>query len=333
MKTATPSPSLALTDLAPTPADFLAEFTAGLRQRPRRLPCKFFYDARGAALFARICRAPEYYPTRTELGILQTHAAAIAAFCGPHTLLVELGSGLSRKTRVLLDALDEPAAYMPIDISRASLEHAARTLARSHPSLEILPVCADYDQPLQLPSPQRAAERTALFFPGSTIGNFEPAAAVEFLLHLGTWCRPDDRLLIGVDFEKPQPILEAAYNDAQGLTAAFNLNLLRRANDELGANFDPGGFSHRALYSALHNRIEMHLVSERAQTVTIHGERFPFHRGERIVTEYSYKYRPTVFARLLERAGWQPMQCWMDPRRWFGVFGCARLCEAGAETD
>lgn len=318
-------PSLpSLTDHEPTRAEFRAEFTAGLRQRPRRLPSKFFYDARGSALFARITRLSEYYPTRLETGILQTNAAEIARFCGPRTLLVELGSGLGRKTRILLDALPEPAAYVPIDISRSALEHATAALARSHPALEVLPVCADYARPIELPAPQLPAARTTLFFPGSTIGNFEPGDAAAFLQELGQWCRPGDRLLIGVDFEKSQAVLEAAYNDSRGVTAEFNLNLLQRANDELGANFELAHFSHRAIYAALHSRVEMHLISERAQTVEIAGERFPFARGERIVTEYSYKYRPTAFARLLESAGWQPLHGWMDPRRWFGVFGCAR---------
>lgn len=309
-----------LADFAPTAADFRTEFLAGLRQRPRRLPCKFFYDERGSRLFDRICELPEYYPTRTELAILSAERRAIGELCGPHCLLVELGSGSSTKTRLLLDELDRPAGYVPIDISKPHLQQAALALAESYPQLEIMPVCADYLQPIALPRPHVTPERTTIFFPGSTIGNFEPAEAADFLRHVGTWCRPGDLLLIGVDLEKEREVLEAAYNDASGSTAAFNRNLLLRANEELGADFALEHFQHDAVYRQEEGRIEMHLVSTRRQVVTVAGHRFTFAEGERIVTEYSYKYRPIDFVRLAWEAGWHVRERWTDPRRWFGVF-------------
>jgi dimethylhistidine N-methyltransferase len=312
--------AVTLIDFEPAAADFRAEFTAGLRTRPRRLPCKFFYDERGSKLFDRICALPEYYPTRTEHGILAGNIGSIAALCGPECLLVELGSGSSAKTRLLLNELDRPAGYVPIDISRTHLQHAAAALAAEYPALEILPVCADYAQSISLPVPTRAARRTVIFFPGSTVGNFEPPDAVTFLQRVATWCQPGDRLLIGVDLEKSRDVLVPAYNDAGGITAAFNLNILVRANAELRADFRLDRFLHEAIYNTRHGRIEMHLVSTCAQTVTIERERFTFDRGERIVTEFSYKYRPARWVRLVQNAGWSVIARWSDPRQWFAVF-------------
>lgn len=311
---------IALTDLEPSAADFRAEFVAGLKQRPRRLPCKFFYDARGSALFDQICELPEYYPTRTELGILEQQMPAIAAFCGPDCLLVELGSGSSRKTRLLLDHLATPGGYVPIDISRAHLQQAALGLAAEYPALEILPVCADYAQAISLPRPESDVGRRVIFFPGSTIGNFEPEHASDFLRHIATWCEPGDRMIVGVDLAKPSRWVEPAYNDSRGVTAAFNLNLLARANTELGANFRPGRFAHRAVYDPRAGRIEMLLISTEKQTVEIDGERFDFAAGERVVTEFSYKYRPGQFERVAAAGGWSMVERWTDPRAWFGVF-------------
>lgn len=312
--------TIPLTDLEPTPADFRSEFLAGLQRRPRLLPCKFFYDERGSRLFDRICELPEYYPTRTEAGILARNLDAIAAFCGRDCLLVELGSGSSRKTRLLLDRLEAPAGYVPIDISRAHLRAAAATLAGEYPALEILPVCADYAQPLRLPAPDTPAERRVVFFPGSTIGNFHPPEAVRFLRRIRDWCEPGDRLIVGVDLEKRREILEPAYNDERGITAAFNLNLLVRANRELGADFVLERFSHEAIYDAERRRIEMRIVSGCEQVVAIGRERFEFGPGERIVTEYSYKYPPSQFAGLASEAGWSVVRRWSDRRDWFGVF-------------
>lgn len=309
-----------LVDYEPTAADFRAEVLAGLRTRPRSLPCKYLYDGRGSRLFDRICELPEYYPTRTEIGILSTHQSAIARRCGGECLLVELGSGSGTKTRLLLDALDRPAGYVPIDISRSHLLQSAAAIAEEYPRLPILPVCADYAQPLRVPKPDRPVRRTLVFFPGSTIGNFEPAAATRFLSRVAAWCHRGDQLLIGVDLEKDRRVLEAAYNDASGVTAAFNLNLLTRANEELGADFALDRFRHEAIYNAAEKRVEMHLVSTCAQDVRIGTERFSFQEGGRIVTEYSYKYPPEEFERLAHSAGWTTLDRWMDPRGWFGVF-------------
>lgn len=313
-----------LADSAPLHSAFEAEFVAGLRRRPRMVPCKFFYDERGSRLFERICELPEYYPTRTEIGILERNAFALSSFCGPRCRLVELGSGSSRKTRILLDHLVAPAGYIPIDISRSSLDEAAARLALEYPWLEILPVCADYGQRIELPAPKSDRRRTTIFFPGSTIGNFEPVQATVFLEHIGTWCRSGDRMLIGVDLEKPRAVLEAAYNDAQGVTAAFNLNLLARANAELGADFDASAFCHRATYHEREGRIEMHLVSKRDQVVHIAGETFAFGRNEAILTEFSYKYRPADFSTVAAAAGWQMVDRWSDPKQWFSIFALER---------
>lgn len=310
-----------LTDLEPTAADFRAEFMAGLRRRPRRLPCKFFYDERGSVLFDQICELPEYYPTRTEFGILRQHGREIAEFCGPECLLVELGSGSSKKTRVLLDALDAPAGYMPIDISRSQLERAAARLVLEYPAVDILPVCADYARAIQLPTPAALVRKNVIFFPGSTIGNFEPNEATAFLRHVATWCRAGDRMIVGVDLAKSRDVLESAYNDRREITAAFNLNLLVRANSELGANFRTDRFSHRAVFDAEQSRIEMLLISEKTQSVRVGDEQFDFESEERIVTEYSYKHSAQDFARIASAANWNVVARWVDRQGWFGVFG------------
>ncbi len=309
-----------LGNLEPTREEFAQAVRAGLSGFPRTLPCRFLYDRRGSQLFDRICQLPEYYPTRTELQILDRHIGEIAAFAGAGCLLAELGSGSSVKTRLLLDHLDQPAAYVPIDISRSHLEHSAAALQRDYPSLDVRPLCADYTQPLILP---RSAKhrRTTLFFPGSTIGNFERDEAADFLEHIAGWCRPGDRLIVGVDLVKDARILEAAYNDRAGITAAFNLNLLARANRELGTDFNVGHFRHQAIYDSFHQRIEMRLISTCDQSVQLEGEEFNFAAGEFIHTEYSHKYRPEDFAHLAAEGGWAEHACWMDPQRWFAVFG------------
>jgi dimethylhistidine N-methyltransferase len=312
---------ITLTDFEPTAADFRTEMIAGLRRRPRRLPSKFFYDERGSVLFNRICDLPEYYPTRTEFGILRKNLEAIREFCGAECMLVELGSGSGRKTRLVLAALENPAAYVPIDISRAHLQRAATRLQDDYPILEILPICADYAQAIRLPESWIQPARNVVFFPGSTIGNFEPSEVTMFLRHIASWCQPGDRLIVGVDLEKGRELLEPAYNDADGITAAFNLNLLARANRELRANFILDQFSHDAVYNPVHGRIEMHLISTRRQTVMIGDERVEFEPGEQIVTEFSYKFRPGHFVELAGAAGWSMLRRWSDPREWFSVFG------------
>jgi dimethylhistidine N-methyltransferase len=331
MKTETHGQIL-LSDFEPPTASFRAELLAGLRHSPKTLPCKFFYDARGSQLFDQICDLDEYYLTRTEISILRENITEIAELCGPLCRLVELGSGSSRKTRLLLDHLDTPAAYVPIDISRTHLMQAAAALNGDYLPLEILPVCADYNQRITLPAPSKASERTVLFFPGSTLGNFEPWQAQCFLRRLASWCNPGDGLLIGVDLQKSRQVLEPAYNDPKGITADFNLNLLRRANRELGADFRLHQFRHQAIYNEAQSRIEMHLVSTSPQVVHIGGQTIPFAASEPIVTEFSYKYSLAAFHHLACSSGWHPVQTWMDSRQWFSVHflsyvGDARPCE------
>src|SRR5690606_11690377 len=237
MSTARQSAGVRLTDYEPTSADFRSEFVAGLRRRPRRLPCKFFYDGVGSELFDRICETPEYYPTRTELRILAEAANELAAFCGPRCRLVELGSGSSLKTRRVLDVLADPVAYVPIDISHQHLWTSAVRLSHEYPDLELLPVCADYGQDLELPDSTLHAKRTVVFFPGSTIGNLEQLEVIEFLMRFPSWIQRGHRISLGVDVVNPFEILKAAYNDVSEVTSAFNINLLARANRELSADF------------------------------------------------------------------------------------------------
>lgn len=307
-------------DLEPANSDFLAEMLAGLRARPRLLPCKFFYDGRGSELFEQICHLPEYYVTRTETGLLRTHGNEISEALGPHCRVIEFGTGSGIKTRILLEHLDDPAAYVPVDISKSALLASAERLRLAFPALEITPICADYLQLLRLPVSARQAGRTVVFFPGSTIGNFEPPDAEQFLSRLAKLCGPGGALLIGVDRQKNSAVLERAYNDAQGVTAEFNLNLLARANEELGANFDLAQWQHRAIYNQEAGRIEMHLISAIAQTARVGPETFSFSAGEHVVTEFSYKYTPEGFTALAARVGFQVERSWTDDARLFTIF-------------
>ena len=309
--------------------DFRDDVLAGLGNRPKSLPCKYFYDAAGAELFDRICDLAEYYPTRTEIGILRQHAREMAWLIGPRARLVELGSGSSTKTRILLDELPDLDAYVPVDISPEYLERATRELACDYPALRIVPVVADYTAPFDLPRGERGA-RTVAFFPGSTIGNLEPDQARDFLRVVARLCQGGGGLLIGVDLKKDRAMLEAAYDDAQGVTAAFNLNLLTRINRELGGDFDRDAFRHRAFYDEAEGRIEMQLVSARRQTVRVGTSAFRFDEGEPITTEYSYKYDPGAFAELARSAGFTCVRMWTDDQRLFGVqyFGVERRKKA-----
>lgn len=309
----------ALRDRAPELARMRDEVWAGLAAPRKTLPCKWLYDAHGSALFERICELPEYYPTRTELGILEAHAGEMARRLGDRCLLVEYGSGSSRKTRLLLDRLEAPAGYVPIDISRAALTASARALAAAYPSLEVLPVCADYGEPLALPRPRRSARRRAVFFPGSTIGNFTPPDAQRFLARMAQVAGAGGGILIGADLRKDPAILEAAYDDAAGVTAAFDRNLLVRINRELAADFPVERFRHEAVWNDGEGRVEMHLVSLDARTVTVAGRRFAFAAGESIHTENSYKYTLPGFAALAAGAGLAVRRVWTDPRGWFSV--------------
>jgi len=311
--------SVTLRDYQPRRDAMLGEVLAGLRQRQKTLPCKYFYDERGSQLFDAICGLPEYYLTRTELGIMETHVAEMAAALGEQLILVEPGSGTSLKTRLLLEHLRDPVAYVPVDIAREHLLQAADRLNRLHPRLEVLPVCADFNQPFELPRAARAAMRTAVYFPGSTLGNFDPAEAGRLLGHMRRLAGPDGALLIGIDLRKDVAVLEKAYDDASGVTAEFNLNLLSRINEELDADFDLRRFAHRAVYNAAEGCIEMHLVSAKAQTVRVADETFEFRAGEHILSERSHKYTMDGFAALAGRAGLKIEQQWMDDRRYFCV--------------
>lgn len=317
-------PSTALSafhDYEPESEDFAAAVISGLSKPQKAIPSKFFYDKRGSILFDRICELPEYYVTRTEIGLLRSHARAIASLIRPRCHLVEFGSGSSIKVPILLDALERPAAYTAIDISRQHLLQATAALARNHQGLEVTAVCADYTTPFELPRPKSAAgAQPVVFFPGSTIGNFRKEEAVSFLRNTAALLRPHGgAMLVGVDLQKDPAILHAAYNDSQGITAAFNLNLLVRANRELDATFDLAAFRHLAFYESSLGRIEMHLSSLSGQTVRVAGSRFTFGAGETIHTESSYKYTVESFGALAQEAGFEPVQVWTDDRQLFSL--------------
>jgi L-histidine Nalpha-methyltransferase len=313
------SGAFAFYDLAPGEESFRDAVFAGLGCEPKTLPCKFFYDARGSALFEEICLLPEYYLTRTEIAILERYAGAIAAHIGPNCRLIELGSGASIKVRILLRALTAPAAYVPVDISREWLQEAARQLAADFPGLPVVAVCADYTRPFPLPPLPGPAGTRVGFFPGSTIGNFEPDAVVRFLRQCGEFLGRGGNMLVGVDLKKDPAILNAAYNDKAGMNAAFNLNLLARINRELDGDLDLGRFAHAAFYNPDAGRMELYLESLAAQTATIAGRHFEFAAGERIHTENSYKYSVDEFRALAARAGFRPVETWTDPDHLFSV--------------
>jgi dimethylhistidine N-methyltransferase len=306
-------------DLAPSEESFRDAVLAGLAQSPKSLPCKFFYDARGSALFEAICEVPEYYLTRAEMAILETHAGAIAERIGPHCRLIELGSGASRKVRLLLNALQSPVAYVPVDISRDFLREAAASVAADFPELQIAAVCADYTRPFDLPPLPGPPGKRVGFFPGSTIGNFEPEGVVAFLTHCGHLLGPGAEMLIGVDVKKDKRVLDAAYNDAAGLNAEFNLNLLHRIRDELDGDLDIANFEHLAFYNPEEGRVELYIRSLKAQEVTIAGRRFAFAAGELIHTENSYKYAIPEFRGLAARAGFAALATWTDADGRFAV--------------
>jgi dimethylhistidine N-methyltransferase len=299
-------------------SDFGRELFEGLSRSPRSISPKFFYDVAGSQLFDRICDLPEYYPTRTEIRILTECAPEIAAQIGPNADVVEFGAGSLTKVRLLLDALHAPRRYVPIDISGEHLEAAAQRLRADYPRIAVQPVVADYTMPLVLPSLGEGLGQRVGFFPGSTLGNFSPEEALAFL-QLAQRLLRGGGLLLGVDLVKDPARLHAAYNDAQGVTAAFNLNLLRRANRELGTDFDLEGFTHAAFYNAPLRRIEMHLVSRRAQSVRLDGQRFDFEEGETIHTENSYKFTAPGLHALAVKAGLRPTAVWTDPERLFSV--------------
>jgi L-histidine Nalpha-methyltransferase len=309
----------AFIDLAPRTESFAAAVVRGLSLPAKAIDPVWFYDEAGSALFDRITDLPEYYPTRTEIAILDRHGAEMAAALGSGVQLIELGSGSSVKVRLLLDRLEAPAGYVGVDVSAEHLRAACDRLAADYPQVEVAAVCADYMGEVVLPDPVRTRPRRRVgFFPGSTIGNLEPATAADFLARWRERLRGGG-MLIGVDLKKDPARLEAAYDDAAGVTAAFNLNLLARINRELGGTFDLSAFAHRAHYDRDLGRIEMHLVSRRDQIVTAAGRRFSFAAGEAIHTEISCKYTVEEFRALAVRAGYRPARTWTDAEHLFSV--------------
>ena len=299
---------------------FAADVLAGLTASPKRVPPKYFYDAEGSALFERITELPEYYPTRCEMGILREHARDIAQLIPQGAALIEFGSGSSKKARIVLGAAaDKLAAYVPVDICREMIEQEAAELRPDFPQVKVLPVCADITQMFPLPAEAKAASVRVGFFPGSTIGNFEPHEAAAFLRHAGKILGARARLIVGADLIKPAEVLNAAYNDAQGVTAKFNLNLLTRINRELGGTFKPASFEHHAFYNRERHRIEMHLASLRRQKVRVAGDTVDFRAGETIHTENSYKYSVESLGALARGAGWRPLEAWTDERKYFCI--------------
>ncbi len=300
---------------------FLEDVLAGLALPQKSIPPKYFYDERGSKLFEAICELPEYYLTRTEMAIMRAHVAEMAEFIGLQTELIEFGSGAGVKTRILIEALDPPL-YVPVDIDGGMLRSASETLAELFPRLNICGICADYTRALALPEfvgvPIR---RKAVYFPGSTIGNLEPGEAVEFMRHTRDLAGAGGVMLVGVDLKKDKALLDAAYDDAQGVTAQFNLNLLTRMNRELGTDFQPQRFAHRAFYDEAKGRIEMHLESRYSQFVRIAGQRFDFAPGETIHTEISCKYSLAEFEAMARAAGFATRKVWTDEGQMFSVHG------------
>jgi dimethylhistidine N-methyltransferase len=309
-----------VTDFSPDAAVMLEDVLRGLALPARNIPSLYFYDQRGSELFDAITELPEYYPTRTEIGILAQHGAEMAAALGPGVRLIELGSGSATKTELLLAQLAAPAAYVPVEISRDHLLAAAARIAADFPGLEVLPVTADFTEPFDLPEPKRTrVRRNVAFFPGSTIGNFPHAMAADLLRATRREVGPGGAMLIGVDLVKDREVLERAYNDAAGVTAQFNLNLLERLNRELGADFDIDGFRHEAVWDEAASRIEMRLVSRRSQCVRIAGRQFHFGAKEILVTEYSHKYTLAGFRALARSSGFEVARVWTDPAQLFSV--------------
>jgi dimethylhistidine N-methyltransferase len=303
-------------DLKPTTDDFRADAIAGLSQPQKTVPSKFFYDECGSRLFEQICMLDEYYPTRAEIAILRQFPRHIAALLAERAVVVEFGTGSSVKVRLLLDALRNPVAYVPIDISRGHLLEAAQHIAEDYPALRVFAICADFAVPVPIPQSVPRGPRIG-FFPGSTIGNFTPPEARELLRRIAATLGNGGVLLIGVDLKKNANVLHAAYNDAEGVTAAFNLNLLQRMNSEIGSDFNLSRFAHNAFYNAEEGRVEMHLVSQEEQTVRIDDHVFSFHKGETIHTENAYKYAPKEFRELAASSGFVPLAVATDPAELF----------------
>lgn len=299
-------------------SEFARALLEGLTAKHKSIPCRFLYDAAGSEMFERITELAEYYPTRTETGILRACAAEIAADAAPGNVLIEFGSGSSTKTEILLAEMHKLYAYVPIDISKAALRDAQARIRQRFPGLVVLPLCGDFAGPLALP-PEIARRPRLGFFPGSTIGNLTDDEAVALLGNMALILGTGARLIIGVDLKKDVDTLLRAYDDPSGVTAAFNLNLLKRANRELSTDFDVAQFDHQATYDEAHGRVDLYLVSRKEQVVNVLGRRISFAKGERIHTEHSHKYDIEGFHALAARAGWGPLRVWTDPDRLFSV--------------
>ncbi len=303
---------------------FYLDVISGLSRKCRTLPCKYFYDQRGSQLFDQICRLDAYYPTRTEIALLDDYASEIAGCIGRNSALLELGSGSSEKTRKLIDCVGDLAAYVPIEISGEYLDSVVARLEQDYPDLAILPLVADFSRPIDVawddflpPHKRRVA-----YFPGSTIGNFTPEQSLTLLRSVRQWVGPEGGLVIGVDLQKDVDVLKAAYDDPEQVTAAFNLNLLSRINRELGADFDESAFSHRAIYSSNEHRVEMQLVSQIRQAVSCGDFQFFFNPGDTICTEYSHKYTIDGFSNLAHKSRFEVQQVWTDAQQYFAIFYC-----------
>lgn len=310
---------LAVNQMDTEPDEVRAEVLRGLAKPAKELPCKLFYDKRGSELFERICELDEYYLTRSETVILERAAIEIAELIGPRCMLIEYGSGSGRKTRILLDHLTQPVGYVPIDLSREQLLRSASAIATSYPRLKVLPLHADYTQPLMLPPIAGAVARRVSFFPGSTIGNFLPRETVGFFERVCDVVGPGGGLLIGADLKKDPGLLQLAYNDRAGVTAEFNLNILAHINQLFGSDFRLDRFAHHAHYNELLGRIEMHLISQEHQVVQLDGIEITFQTGERILTEVSYKYSLEQFAALASRGGFDVRRVWTDSGQLFSL--------------
>lgn len=330
MTTTNPMPLL---DLAPERDSILEDVLEGLSQNPKRLPSKYFYDRRGSDLFDAICELPEYYPTRTELGIMRNHSADMADIIGEEACVIEIGSGSGIKTKLLLRGLENPLAYIPIDISRDHLLDSAEILASEFSNVEITPICADFLQPLTVPEGLPECQNFVIYFPGSTLGNLTHRQAdvlLEELAAVSRQCTANSEsqdparggLLLGIDLQKDVAVLEAAYNDSQNVTAEFNLNILRHINDRLDCQIPVSNFKHSAPYNATENRIEMHLVAKNSCRFQVGDEEFRIRLGESILTEYSHKYDLTELSARLDKCGWKSRKVWTDPKNYFAVIYC-----------
>jgi dimethylhistidine N-methyltransferase len=301
------------------PDEMLTAIWAGLGKRAKTLPTQLLYDEQGSALFDQICELPEYYLTRTELAIMRESIADIAQAIGPDAAIIEYGSGSAIKIRMLLRALESPAAYIPVDISREHLLNASAELAAEFPDVHVMPVAADFTRPFEVPLSLTHTGRRVAYFPGSTIGNFERAQAVALLRQMARLVGGDGRVLIGADLQKPRSVLEPAYDDASGVTANFSLNILHRINRDFAADFDASRFRHRSYYDEVEGRIVITLVSTVAQIVTVSGRQFALAADEAIRTEYSHKYTLAGFAEMASEAGLRVDRVWTDAKAWFSV--------------